>query len=213
MSKESFKVTEKTMSDETNEFEVVMTPDAIPDLTKMSEIILELLNFIETDKMAILETKYLDEYQMANTIEDTIQDQELNIKKVNPGSTQYDVLQQKLLETKRKVVKLRKSADKKKEEFETLVYGKYNSVLPMKIISLLVEQERYENLNELLNMFETLKDVKAGKKDIYVEAENFGEKNRSKYVYPQFGSKEKYIDVMSKPVNNQMALSKKSQKR
>ena len=202
MSKKSFKVTENTIQDEMDEFDVVMTPNAIPDLTKMSSDILELLDFIETDKMAAAEAKYLDEYIMANTLEDTVLDQENTLTKLNPESAQFDKIQQSILETKRKIAKLRKSADKRKEEFESLVYGKYNSVLPMKIISLLIEQDRYDNLNELLDMFETLKDIKSGKKDIHEEAEKFGEKNRSKFVYPKFGGKDKFIEEMTNPKNN-----------
>lgn len=201
MSKKSFKITENTVQDEMDEYEVVMTPNAIPDLSKMSNDILELLDFIESDKMVILEKKYLEEYRMANTLEDTISDQEKTLSKFNSESAQFDKIQQGLLETKRRVAKLRKSADKKREEFEALVYGKYNSVIPMKIISLLIEQERYDNLNELLDMFERLKAVKEGKKDIHEEAEKFGEINRSKYVYPKFGGKEKFLEEMSKPQN------------
>ena len=80
----------------------------------------------------------------------------------------------------------------------------------MKIISLLVEQERYENLTELLDLFETLKDVKSGKKDINIEAEKFGEHNRSKYVYPKFGGKEKFLEEMNNPKNQSVSSNMKS---
>lgn len=199
MSKSSFKVTKESVQDELDEFNVVMTPSAIPDLTELSNIILELLDFIETENMVTMENKFLDEYKLANTIEDTATKNENKLQKVNQELPEYDKLLQESLESKRRVTKLRKSADKKKEEYEALVYGKFNSKLPMKIISLLVEPERYDNLNELLDMFEVLKDVKSGKKNIEEEAEKFGEKNRSKYVYPKFGSKQNFIDAMSKP--------------
>ena len=51
-----------------------------------------------------------------------------------------------------------------KAEFDTLVYGRYNDIVPMKIISLMVDENRYENLDGLLDMFDILNDVKSGKK-------------------------------------------------
>lgn len=207
MSKKSVKITENVVKKEMNEYEVVMTPNAIPDLDKMSNDILELLDFIESDKMSSCESRFLHEYTMANTLENTMFEKEKmlnNMKKTNndyENSKEYTTTHQQYLELKRKITKLRKSADKKKEEFENIVYGKYNNVLPMKIISLLIEQERYDNLNELLDMFETLKDIKLGKKDINLEAEKFGEKNRSKYVYPKFGGKDNFLEKMSENPN------------
>ena len=198
MSKQSFKITEESMKDEMDEYNVVMTPNAIPDLNSMSSDILELLDFIESDSIATLEDKFLDEYKMANLVEDQTTEHENNLKSINSESPEYDKTLQQILELKRKTAKLRKSADKKKEDFESIIFGKYNSRLPMKIISLMIERERYENLNELLDMFEVLKDVKAGKKDINDEAEKFGEKNRSKYVYPTFGGKDGFYSAMTK---------------
>jgi len=85
-----------------------------------------------------------------------------------------------------------------KAEFDTLVYGRYNDIVPMKIISLMVDENRYENLDGLLDMFDILNDVKSGKKNIQEEAEKFGEKQNAKYVYPQFGGKENFEKMMAK---------------
>lgn len=99
-----------------------------------------------------------------------------------------------------------------KAEFETLVYGRYNDIIPMKIISLMVDDNRYENLDGLLDMFDILTDVKNGKKNIHEEAEKFGEKQNAKFVYPQFGGKENFEKMMAKKTKkkkNKMPPTKK----
>ena len=85
-----------------------------------------------------------------------------------------------------------------KKEFERLVYGRYNNVLPMGIINLLVEDDRYEQLETLLNMCDTLKQVKSGKKDLHEEHAKFSEKLSEQYVYPKFGGKEKFEQELKK---------------
>ena len=219
MKKESFKITEQSLKDEMSQpdqYDVVMTPDAIPDLGEMSKHILDLIEFIETDKMKEIESIFLNEYKLANKIEDSITEKKELLDKLEMNSEEstelYKTTQTTYLESKKNIIKLRKSADKKKEEYENIIYGKFNSFLPMKIISLLVEQERYNNLTELLDMFETLKDIKAGKKDINIEAEKFGEHNRSKYVYPKFGGKDNFIQEMSNPKNQQDKQNKLKKK-
>lgn len=199
--KQSYKVTEEMLQEDPNMLTLEMSPNAIPDMDLMSETIQELLELIESDDMVKRENTFLDEYTMANTLEDKANEltDSNNFTDLANVSKDKEKILEEILSLKRKVNKLRKSADKKKEEFENIVYGKFNSKLPMKVISLLIEQERYENLNELLDMFEILKDIKNGKRDINVEAERFGEKNRSKYVYPQFGGKENFIKTMSQP--------------
>lgn len=76
--------------------------------------------------------------------------------------------------------------------FETMIYGKFNSRLPMKVISLMVEGDRYDHLDNLLNMFETLRDVKDGKKNMQDEFQKFNENLNNKYIYDKFGGKEKF---------------------
>ncbi len=93
--------------------------------------------------------------------------------------------------------RMKKLEETDKKKFESLVYGKYNSVLPMKMIGLLIEDERYENLAKLLDMLETLSQIKKGKKDIAEESKKFSEACNEKYMYPQFGGKENFEKMMS----------------
>jgi hypothetical protein len=91
-----------------------------------------------------------------------------------------------------------------KKEFERLVYGRFNAILPINIINLLLEDDRYEHLDMLLNMCDTLKQVKDGKMDIHQEHAKFSEKLSEKYVYPKFGGKENFEnEMMKKPKNNE----------
>lgn len=174
------------IENEMNQYNVKMSASAIPDLDSMLFTIQEMLEFIESDEMSNLENSFLDDFTLANDLEDSI-------KKLDEGDPTEN---QKILETKRQIAKLRKIAKKKKDRFETNVYSKYNSILPMKIISLLIEQERDDNLNELLDMFDKLKAVKKGDADIEQEADKFGEKLRGKYVYNHFGGKEGYEKML-----------------
>lgn len=199
MSKSSHKITQETFQDEMDKFDVVMTPDAIPDLNIMSERILELLDFIESEDMKQREEIFSNEYAAILILEKNIEKDKKELDSTDVNASNYDKLLTKILESKRRIDKLMKLADKKKEEFENLIYGKFNSVLPMKIISLMIEPDREDNLTELLDMFEILKEVKEGKRDLNEEAEKFGEKNRSKYVYPKFGGKDKYMQAISNP--------------
>ena len=86
--------------------------------------------------------------------------------------------------------------EKNKTEFERLVFAKYNSLLPMKIISLLVEKDRYEHLAKLLDMFDVLNDVKSGNKDIQEEYNKFSENLNEKYVYTLHGGKDNFEKKM-----------------
>ena len=83
-----------------------------------------------------------------------------------------------------------------KDKFENLAFMKFNNILPMKIISLLVEDERYKNLETLLDMLETLSHVKKGKKDLLEETKKFSEKRNEEYMYPKFGGKENFEKTM-----------------
>lgn len=149
--------TDGITQDMVDKVKLTMTPDAIPDVDRILEIIEDMLNFIETPVMEELEKT-------------------------------------------------------DKEEFERLVYGKYNGIeeLPFRIISLVVDENRYENIEQLLDMFEILKEVKAGKKNIFEEAEKFGEAQNEKFVYKNFGGKENFIKMMEESKKN--TKKKKSNK-
>lgn len=221
--KTSINITKETFdNDNENEFSVVMTPDAIPDLGIMLKDIQDMLKFIESSELCELEEKILNESLLADTIEYDMEIKNEEYKKIffkmvdmGESSEEYSVVHQNEMDnTKKKIAKLRKSSANTKEKFESLIYGKYNSILPMKIISLMIEQERYNNLTELLNMFDVLNDVKVGKKDINTAAEEFGENRREKYVYPKFDGKENFIRQMSEgPQKNNNEIASKSKRK
>jgi len=94
-------------------------------------------------------------------------------------------------------------------EFETRLYGMYNARLPMKIISLMTEANRYDNLDELINMFEVLNEIKEGKKNIQEEFEKFNEGLNKKYLYDPHGGKENF----EKTFATQNVPDKKKKKR
>lgn len=184
--KESVNINNYNVENEMDNFHLQMSPSAIPDLDNMLLTIQEMLDFIESPVMKKIEESFLDDFDLANSLEDSLGGLDCE----NPSD------EQKMLETKRKITKLRKIAKKKKEEFGTRIYSKYNSILPMKIISLMIEQERDDNLNELLDLFDRLKQVKSGRLDINDAADSFGEKLRNKYVYPKFDGKENFEKMM-----------------
>ena len=84
-----------------------------------------------------------------------------------------------------------------KDMFERIIINKYHDKMPFKIIRMLMEPDRYVNLDKLLDMFETLKKVKRGEADVYDEFKKFNEKQNEQYVYPKFGGKEEFYKKMS----------------
>jgi hypothetical protein len=73
-----------------------------------------------------------------------------------------------------------------KKDFEKLVYSKYNGYLPMKVIKLMLDPDKYEHLSRLLDMFDSLNDVKHGRKNIQDAYDNFNEKlNEREIVHMQ----------------------------
>jgi hypothetical protein len=159
-----------------NNFNLEMSASSIPDIDEMMITILDLLDFVESENMEKLENSFLDDFDLANSLEKT-----MPLDKSNKINTQ------------RKIINLRKIAKEKKQKFESYIYTKYNNILPMKIISLYIDKNnRYENLNENYEMFKTLKAVKEGKININDASSDFGEKLRQKYVYDKLGGKECY---------------------
>jgi hypothetical protein len=88
-----------------------------------------------------------------------------------------------------------------KEEIETRLYRKYNNQIPIKIISLMFEEQRYENLDRLLDMFDKLKEVQSGKADIKTAQDKFNEKLNEDYVYPKFGGSKESFEQKIKEMN------------
>lgn len=84
-----------------------------------------------------------------------------------------------------------------KNMFERIIINKFHDKMPFKIIRMLMEPDRYNNLDKLLDMFETLKIVQRGDADVYTEFKKFNEKQNEEYVYPKFGGKEEFYKKMS----------------
>ena len=85
-----------------------------------------------------------------------------------------------------------------KKEYETILTHKYSQDIPIKIINLMLEDERYENLERFLDLIERLKAVQEGKVDINDAHKAFSESLNDKYVYSKFGGKDKFEKEMSK---------------
>ncbi len=87
-----------------------------------------------------------------------------------------------------------------KNEFEKILTHKYHENIPsFKIINLLLEPERYENLDKLLDMFERLKNIKNGNLDIQKAHKDWCEKMNEEYVYPKHGGKANFEkNILSK---------------
>jgi hypothetical protein len=84
-------------------------------------------------------------------------------------------------------------SEEKRKKTETRLSQKYNNdISSAKIISLMLADDRYENLDRLLDMFDRLEEVKKGRVEINDAQRNFGEKLNEKYVYPKFGGKEEF---------------------
>jgi hypothetical protein len=84
-----------------------------------------------------------------------------------------------------------------RDMFERVIINNYHEKLPFKIIRLLMEPERFDNLSKLLEMFDMLKNVKSGKADVYDEFKKFNEIQNVRYLYPSFGGKDEFIKKMS----------------
>jgi len=91
------------------------------------------------------------------------------------------------------MVKL-EASDKKK--FEEVTYSKYNDSLSVSIIRMMLEDDRYDNLVKLMDMFESLQNVKNGKIDVQSAFKNFREGKNEEYIYPTFGGKKGFEDKM-----------------
>jgi hypothetical protein len=96
-----------------------------------------------------------------------------------------------------------------KIEFERAVHGRYNAYLPIKIIKLMLEPDRYDHLSRLLDMFDILNNVKDGKQNIQDAYNNFSEKLNEKYIYPMHGGKANF----EKNINAENINKKKKKKK
>uniref|UniRef100_A0A6C0ECG1 Uncharacterized protein n=1 Tax=viral metagenome TaxID=1070528 RepID=A0A6C0ECG1_9ZZZZ len=76
------------------------------------------------------------------------------------------------------------------------VIEKFDKV-PMSIIRLMMERENRDiNLEKLINLIQTLKSVKNGKKNINNAFEQYKSQLEEEYIYPKFGGKEEFEKQM-----------------
>lgn len=92
---------------------------------------------------------------------------------------------------------MKKLEEENFEEFENILYGRYNSLLPMKVISLMTEGDRYDHIDNLMNMFDSLAEIKQGNRDIQDEFKKFNENLNQKYLYDPFGGKENFEKLVT----------------
>lgn len=86
---------------------------------------------------------------------------------------------------------------KDRKQFEVILTHKYRDDIPsIKIMNLILEPERYENLDKLLDMFERLQMVKDKKITIDSAQKEWCEKLNETYVYPVHGGKEEFEKKM-----------------
>jgi len=92
-----------------------------------------------------------------------------------------------------------------KKVHDDMVYFKYREIISPKIINILLED--INNLTGILEMFETLAKIKCGTLNIEEETDKFAEKVENTYIYPKFGGKEKFFQMLK----NNAETNKKNQ--
>lgn len=83
-----------------------------------------------------------------------------------------------------------------KNDFEDMIIKLFGEDIPNKIITLMLEDDRYDNLAKLLDMFDILRKVKNQQADIQEEFHKFNENLNEQYLYPKFGGKEEFENRM-----------------
>jgi hypothetical protein len=97
---------------------------------------------------------------------------------------------------------MQKLEKENKKEFEKILTHKYyEKIDSFKIINLMLEAERYENLEKLLDMFDNLKKVKQGKTKIQDAHKLWCEKMNEEYFYSKNGGKENFEKKLAKENN------------
>jgi hypothetical protein len=83
-------------------------------------------------------------------------------------------------------------------QYKNEIYHRYNQCVPMKVIGLMLEDERYEHLDKLLDMFSTLNEIKAGKKNMTEEFDKFKDNLNDEYLYKPHGGKTEFEKKFTK---------------
>lgn len=80
-----------------------------------------------------------------------------------------------------------------------------DSKLPLSIIDMLMEKDetiRNENIERTLKTFETLLDIKEGRKDLSTIS-NMEEELNERYLYTHFGGKQGYLNAINKQMHDE----------
>jgi len=95
----------------------------------------------------------------------------------------------------KEMVNMRK---KDKKKFEVNVSRKYQNIIPLRIINMMLDEKRCnENLEELLDMCRDLDQIKRGEISISDATKRFSEKKNEKYIYSKYGGKEGFEQHMA----------------
>ena len=86
-----------------------------------------------------------------------------------------------------------------RKEFERLLTHKYYSKInSIKIINLILDSNRYDNLIMLLEMFELLENIKNKKTGMEDGHKQWCEKVNEKYIYSKHGGKTAFEEMLKK---------------
>ena len=86
-----------------------------------------------------------------------------------------------------------------KQKYDDMVYFKYREIITPKIINILLED--INNMKGIMEMFETLAAIKCGNLDIETETDKYAAKIENQYIYPKFGGKEKFFEMLKNNAN------------
>lgn len=128
-----------------------------------------------------------------------------NVAEVQPDANAIPDLDDLLVKIQTMLVEIDEQmvpglSEEEKNAVETQICQKYNNEIPIKIINLMLEEDpqtRYDNLADLMDMFDRLRGVKEGRTEIVQAQQAFNEKLNEKYVYPKFGGKEAFEKKMA----------------
>ena len=81
--------------------------------------------------------------------------------------------------------------------------NKYADSVPYGIISLLMDEEnRFENVERMVRMFESLNNAKNGKISLENAEKNLADEVTERYIYSKYGSKEAFDRELAKELKN-----------
>ena len=86
---------------------------------------------------------------------------------------------------------------------KVMLNNQYADKMPYGIITLLMDREnRHENVDRLLRMFENMNRAKRGEVSLDDVEKNLSEEVNERYLYSKFGSKEAFEEALKKEIKN-----------